>query len=1371
MRVLALLALLVVAPVSTAETAQSFDIRLSDEKSDIQALERLQRQNPGAIQRAAAQTAVLRQAEQHLRALPAGLSLKLADELGTPEIVAPARSAQVLATASNQSREEVARRFIADNAGLYGLSASQVDDLVLDVSYPNPAGNLEWVRFVQRFNDLPVFRGEVTVALTPKREVVRTVGQLAPFINPAEAATSPSVSALDAVRAQFASLGLDEPTQGIVVTSTSANGRSAEINAGPGNDAVHADLLYFPLGKGVLELAWSLTIEENPDAWYHVVSATDGTLLFRKNLTDYEAHTYRVYTGGSPAPFIPGPTDPTLGEQAPRVPSTDVVVDSQSASGDPWLLPGVTVTDGNNVEAGLDIDGSDGVDAPLGESGINAFLYGSNPPPGSPAPGEAANTVNSRNAAIVNLFYWTNRFHDLTYDLGFTEEARNFQNSNLGHGGVAGDRIRAEAQDSSGTNNANFSTPADGGRGKMQMYIWNNTTPSRDGSLDADIIIHEYTHGLSNRLHANASGLASNMSRGMGEGWGDYYAHSFLSNPSDPLTAIYTTGGYSTYQLTGAGDVSNYYYGIRRFPKAVMAATGGPGNLPFNPLTFADIDSNQMDLSDGAYPRGPVGSATADQVHNAGEVWSTMLWEARGQLVSQHGALEGNQRMLQLVTDGMKLDPSSPTFLDARDAIIAADCASYAGEDELALWGGFAIRGLGFSAQIIQAATPARVVEAFDTPVGGNLLVDSMTNLSCSLAPRNPVPGETIELLVSLSNEFCATSLENVELQIVGGNSVAVGTIAPGATVNVPIQYVIPGGASCGTVENLVFEVSSDRGTQDYGYAVPVGVPNIGTAEYSNATAVDVPAGQPGTTSGPASPYPSTINVAGFDHISNPITGIEVVLRDFYHEWWADIDVLLVAPTGQKMVIFSDAWNANNDAGPHNVTLTLSDSAAATAASTGTPPSNTVTVRPTNHNTGDSFVAPAPAGPHAEAAPAGSATFTDFAGIDPNGDWQLYIVDDVGSDPGHMDGGWTLRLLYAQPATCEACLLTLGGDLSGLAAGNSVTLQNNAGNDLVLNANGSFTFAGNVQPGDGYDVSVSQQPTTTPQLCSVVEGAGSVGADNITSVQVSCVNTYAISGTLTGLAGGATVTLQNNGGDDLMLGADGTFSFATRMADGDDYSVSVSVQPNSPDQLCSVTSGDGTVSSADVNSISVDCVSLYSVGGNLAGLAAGSAVRLQNNGGDDLLLSANGAFAFSNKLLDGSGYLVSVAVQPSDPSQTCSIVDENGTLSGADITNVGVTCVLNSFSVGGQANGLLAGESVQLRINGGETANISANGAFSFPSQLNDGTGYSVEILSMSLEPERTCRLLDADGTVSGSNVDSIVLECMSTTIFGDGFE
>ena len=132
-----------------------------------------------------------------------------------------------------------------------------------------------------------------------------------------------------------------------------------------------------------------------------------------------------------------------------------------------------------------------------------------------------------------------NWYHDELYRLGFTEPARNYQTDNFGRGGVANDRVSAEGQDSSGTNNANFSAGADGVRGRMQMFLWTGPTPDRDGTGDADIMIHEVTHGTSNRLHGNNAGLSLNMSRAMGEGWSDFYAHSLLSEPSDSVNGLH----------------------------------------------------------------------------------------------------------------------------------------------------------------------------------------------------------------------------------------------------------------------------------------------------------------------------------------------------------------------------------------------------------------------------------------------------------------------------------------------------------------------------------------------------------------------------------------------------------------------------------------------------------------------------------------------------------------------------------------------------------------------------------------------------------------------------------------------------------------
>ena len=106
---------------------------------------------------------------------------------------------------------------------------------------------------------------------------------------------------------------------------------------------------------------------------------------------------------------------------------------------------------------------------------------------------------------------------------------------------LGGDRVLADAQDASGTNNANFATPPDGTSGRMQMYRFTGPTIDRDGSLDAEIVLHELTHGTSNRLVGNGAGLNWDPAGGMGEGWSDFYALSLLNNtnaddPERPAT-------------------------------------------------------------------------------------------------------------------------------------------------------------------------------------------------------------------------------------------------------------------------------------------------------------------------------------------------------------------------------------------------------------------------------------------------------------------------------------------------------------------------------------------------------------------------------------------------------------------------------------------------------------------------------------------------------------------------------------------------------------------------------------------------------------------------------------------------------------------
>ncbi len=174
-------------------------------------------------------------------------------------------------------------------------------------------------------------------------------------------------------------------------------------------------------------------------------------------------------------------------------------------------------------------------------------------------------------------------------------------------------------------------------------------------------------------------------------------------------------------------------------------------------------------------------------------------------------------------------------------------------------------------------------------------------------------------------------------------------------------------------------------------------------------------------------------------------------------------------------------------------------------------------------------------------------------------------------------------------------------------------------------------------------------------------------------VLASCGGTSdaTIGGRLDGLTTGTSVVLQNNGGDPLTLSADGTFTFATALASGDAYDVTVRTQPLG--QSCGVANGSGAVNStgADVTDIVVTCSLSSSLGGTLAGLGSGRSVTLQNNG-ETLILAENGRFAFPGVLPAGSTYQVTVSTQPA--GQRCDVVNGTGTIVADVMATVAVTC-------------------------------------------------------------------------------------------------
>jgi hypothetical protein len=439
-----------------------------------------------------------------------------------------------------------------------------------------------------------------------------------------------------------------------------------------------------------------------------------------------EPITFNVYTSDSPAPGSPGNATPNQ-NQFPFVSRQMVTInpgDVSAWSPNSWINDGVNETLGNNVDAHTDLNADNVPDLPR--------------PTGSPyrvfnfAQDNTQQPSTFRDAATTQLFYLCNRYHDKLYSLGFDEAAKNFQTVNFSGFGVGNDAVQADCQDGSGTNNANFgATGADGTSGRMQMYIFTGPTPQRDGDLDADVVYHEHSHGLSIRLH---NGLSGTQPGAMGEGWGDFIGCCMNSQPGDDPNGVYCTGGYATKQFLSATYLDNYYFGIRRFPYCT--------DLNKNPETYADIDPAQQSFPP-AIPRNPVIGNTANEVHNAGEIWAMTLWDVRAQLYAAYG-FAANDLILQLVVDGMKLSVANPTMLQARNAILQADMVDSGGSNLGYLWTGFAKRGMGNSATSPASSTTSGIVEAFDVP---SLILFQYPNGR----PTQAVPGEPTSFKVDVS--------------------------------------------------------------------------------------------------------------------------------------------------------------------------------------------------------------------------------------------------------------------------------------------------------------------------------------------------------------------------------------------------------------------------------------------------------------------------------------------------------------------------------------------------------------------------------------------------------------------------------------------
>ena len=345
---------------------------------------------------------------------------------------------------------------------------------------------------------------------------------------------------------------------------------------------------------------------------------------------------------------------------------------------------------------------------------------------------------------------------------------------------------------------------------------------------------------------------------------------------------------------------------------------------------------------------------------------------------------------------------------------------------------------------------------------------------------------------------------------------------------------------------------------------------------------------------------------------------------------------------------------------------------------------------------------------------------------------------------------------------CTTKTYTVGGSLSGLAAGNSVVLQNNAGDDLTIGADEIFTFPTAIDDETTYDITVLVQPTTPNQTCVVTNANNTLAGSDITNIIVTCTtNTYSIGGTISGLATGNEVILQNNIGDNLTVNTNGLFTFSTTIDDESSYDITILTQPTTPNQTCNMTSAIGTLAGATITNVSVICTTnTYTVGGSLSGLAAGNSVVLQNNAGDDLTIGTDGIFAFATAIDDGTTYDITVLAQPTIPNQTCIVTNTSGVLAGSDITDITVACTINNYTIGGTISGLGTGNEVILQNNFGDDLTINVNGSFTFATALGDESAFELTVLTQPLSPNQTCAISDGVGQITGVDIENVSVYC-----------
>lgn len=773
-----------------------------------------------------------------------------------------------------QDNQSLINNYIQTNY-LRDYKKSDLINFTIDNVDPSKSLNGDVVKFQQTYNGFPIYNAVGTVLIKDRKITYYSDG----FVKDYSSANNntPSINKTGALSKIASDLGKDEINSYLILDFSDVE---------PTDGKASKQRLVYAYDKSSLKLAYEYNVQEpkSSNFWNYLIDAHTGAIISKINLNlsctfadgayshDHTNYKETLFVGpqfevqnNNFSLLVPDNASYNifpLPIEAPTFGSRSIVNNPWILASSPegWHYDGTThytITRGNNVYAYEDRDFNNIAGASPDGGATRNFNF---PYDATQAP------FNSLNAATTNLFYISNKIHDIFHKFGFNEAARNFQQNNFGNPGLGNDAVNAESQDRGSYNNANFSTPPDGSKPRMQMYLWqasnrrffynaptdavprtpvagtadfgaqlddigvtgnvklslvldactalpagsmtnmitlvergtcaftvkvknaqtagakaviiyNNagaaavggmtgvdatiTIPSvivdtaegdfiktklaantvvnvtlkrdirYDGSFDNGIVTHEYGHGISNRNTGNGSTCLStdNSYEQMGEGWSDFFALMLTNRPGDNASVARGIGTYPAGQLITGGGIRPAKY---------------TPDFAVNNFTYGDTNGMEYD------PDGQ-GLSFVPDVHSIGFVWATMLWDLHWQYVAKYGyssdvtsnTTNGSSRVLQLVTDALKLQVCNPTFINGRDAILQAELATTQGADRCMIWRTFAKRGLGVNASAGSKTDINDQVQDFSVPADCVLATDEVKGVknNISIYP-NPAKNE-----------------------------------------------------------------------------------------------------------------------------------------------------------------------------------------------------------------------------------------------------------------------------------------------------------------------------------------------------------------------------------------------------------------------------------------------------------------------------------------------------------------------------------------------------------------------------------------------------------------------------------------------------